>query len=464
MNNNYNKTITALITEFEAMSERGVLSVMNDRSYLLLIDYYIKEEIWDRAFEVLEHALNNYSYSVEFYIKKAHLLSMIDRPQEALEVLNVANGFSPGELEIQLTRARVYIDLGILEQAFQIIEELKESDIPQVLSNAYVLESLIHKQQNNYEPIFFTLKSALELNTKNEQAIEMFWASVEGAKRYDKAKVVFEELIDQDPYSHLFWYYYGHALAYLGEYHEAMDAYEYSFIIDPDFEQGYKEFAELCFELKAYSRALSCCQEYVERFTLDSDFALLTGQCYQKMEQYEEAKKSYAKALRLDPMDDEVLFHLGECHAHQENWKNAIRYYRKAIDIEDKREEYFAAVAEAYHADGQLQAAESAFLEAISIAPEVAGYWLHYAAFLLATDRGEVALEVLTDAEEEALGNEITYGKIACLFCLGRRKEGLFWLAEAIFEDYESHPVLFEILPELAEDSEVIHVIANNIL
>ncbi len=461
MNNNYYKTITALITEFEAMSERGVLSVMNDRSYLLLIEYYIKEEIWDRAFEVIEHALNNYSYTVDFYVKKAQLLSRVGKLEEALAVIDQAQGFSPEELEIKLTRAEVYINLGQIQEAFQLLEELKGSGTPQVISHVYVLESLIHKQQNNYEPIFFTLRSALKLNTKNEQATELFWTSIEGTKRYKKAKKIFEELIDQDPYSHLFWYYYGHTLSYLGEYRAAIDAYEYSFIIEPDFEPGYKEFAELCFELKIYPRALSCCQEFLERFALDNEFLVLTGQCLQMMEQYDEARKYYHKALQLDPMDDELLYHLGQCYAQIENWKNAIWYYRKAIDIEDKREEYFAAIAEAFWACDQYQQAEAAYLEAISITPEEAYYWLHYAGFLLNTDRGEEALAVLTEAEEQAIGAEISYGKIACLFCLGRRQEGLFWLVELLMEEYEAHPVLFELFPALAEDSEVIQTIAD---
>ncbi len=461
MNNNYNKTINALVTEFEAMSERGVLSVMNDRSYLLLIDYYIKEEIWDRAFEVLEHALNHNSYSAEFYIKKAQLLSKIKKYDEALLVLDQAQSYSPGELEISLTRAEIFINLGNLEEAFYILDELKESEIPQVLSNVYVLESLIFKQQNNYEPIFFNLKSALELNTRNEQAIDLFWTTIEGSKRYNSGRAVFEELIDQDPYSHLFWYYYGHTLSYLGDYFEAIDAYEYAFIIEPDFEPAYKEFAELCFELKAYYRALSCCQEYLERFEVDSDFLTLTGQCHQKLEQFDEARHFFHKALQLDPMNDELLFHLGECYSVAEKWAKSIRYYRKAIDIEDKREEYFAAIAEAYKANHQYDKAEAAFLEAIAIAPEIANYWLYYSGFLLEIDRGMEALDVLNEAEDQAMGNEILYGKIACLFCLGRRSEALFWLAETIDENFDSHPVLFDFLPELAEDQEVLNVIAN---
>ena len=463
MNNNYNKTITALVNEFETFSERGVLSVMNDRSYLLLLDYYIKEEIWDRAFEVLEHALSNYSYSAEFYIRKAQLLSKVRKFEDALYVLDQAKGFSPGELEIELTRAEVFIKLGVFEDASQILEGLKQSDIPKVLSNVYVLESLIHKQQNNHEPIFFTLKSALQLNTRNEQAIELFWTTTEGSKKYNNAKVVFEELIDQDPYSHLFWYYYGHTLSYLGEYREALDAYEYAFIIKPEFESAYKEFAELSFELKDYPRTLHCCQEYASLFSMDSDFLMLMGRCQQQLNSYDTARRYFHQALQIDPMDDEILFHLGECYSHIENWESAIWYYRKAIEIEDKREEYFASIAEAYRVNGQLHKAEAAWLEAIAIAPETADYWIQYAGFLLENDRGEEALELLTDAEEEALDMEITYGKIACLFCLGRRKEGIFWLGEAIYEDPESRNILFDILPELKKDTEIIQLI-NNIM
>jgi len=307
----------------------------------------------------------------------------------------------------------------------------------------------------------YSLKAALFVDPHHREALERIWLCIETTKKYDESVSLHKQLIDLEPYSYLAWYNLGHAQAYLGNYHEAVEAYEYAFIINEKFEFAYRDCAELCFEIKKYRKALRCYLELLEYSGPDTELYCSIGQCHQQLEDYDTARKYYLKALQSDPLNDEMLFHIGECYAEEGRAKNALRYYKKAIQIETNREEYYAAIAEAYFELGDEIKAEAQIKKAIDLAPDQIQYWMQYTGFLIASDRVEDALAVLETAEDYALGAELLYSRIACLFALGRRQEAFYWLGEALLEDFDMHSALFDLMPSLENDGDVISMIAD---
>ena len=307
--------------------------------------------------------------------------------------------------------------------------------------------------------MFFALKAALLENPKHNEALERLWLCVELSRNYEESIILHEEILDKDPYSYIAWYNLGHANAYLGNYSEAIEAFELAFVIKEDFEFAYRDCAELCFEIKLYRKALKYYQEILEHFEPDSELLLRIGQCYQFLNSTNTARTFYMRALKLDPLNDEVFFHIGLCYALEEKWKSAIKSYEKAIRIEDKQEEYLAALAAAYYAINEATKAEKYWKKAIGVAPEQSAYWVQLARFLMQSDRGEEALAFLEEAEHFSAGSDLMYCRIACLFATGKRQEAIYWLGEALHEDFEMHRALFELLPELERDIDVINLI-----
>ena len=422
---------------------------------------YREDDQLDRALEVVEHALKHHSFSSDFYIKKAQILLDSHKEEETLQVLEQAAIFAPSEPEIFLLKAEALIYLGYSHDAFEILEDLKNSSDKKVLSDAYLVEALAYESQEEFERMFYALKAALKENPANKEALERLWLCVELSKKYEESVALHEEILDDDAYSFMAWYNLGHAHAYLGNYQLAIEAYEYAFLIDENFEYAYRDCADLCFELKEYQKALSIYLEYIENFEADGDVLLLVGRCYQYLKDYDAARLAYTRAIYLDPLNDEVYFHIGECYAGEQAWDNAIHYYQKALSIEDQQEEYYAALGEAY---AQIEADEDAapnFKRAIDIAPEESKYWIKFANFLMEADRATEALELLEEAENFAAGTELLYSRIGCLFNIGRRQEALYWLGEALYEDYKAYPSLFKFYPALENDAEVVATIAT---
>ncbi|MCB0606829.1 MAG: tetratricopeptide repeat protein [Lewinellaceae bacterium] len=460
MNKNRDDALNNLVAEYENISKQGLAVFLDEKAYQQLIDYYESEGLPEKALEVAGRAIQHYSFSVDFYLRQANLLIETHREHEALNVLEHAANFSPGELEIELLRAEAFIYLDQTDTALAILDACKAGAEGHDLSDILLVEAVLFEQEEAYERMFISLRAALDLWPENEEALEKMWLATELSKQYEESVRFHETLLEDYPYAYLAWYNLAHAHACLGNYDEAIEAYEFAFSINDQFEFAYRDCAELCFELQQYGKALRLYLEMQEQFDPEGETLLRIGQCFQHLGKYEEAKEYFVKAIHIDPMDDEAHFCLGQCWAEKGNWKSAIRCYQKAIHIEDGREEYYLGMAEALEQTGDLTGAAFYFKASLEIAPEEKDLWLRYITFLLDTGQFEEALKCSEEAITFDLGAELIYSQAACLLRLGRRQEALYWLGEALLEDYEAHGVLFSLVPALTVDPDVANLIA----
>ena len=457
---NYNKqhTLNDLVSEYEAMSQKGTVVFYEETVFSQIIDYYENESAIDRALAVVEVALNQHLFSTNLYCKKAALLAIQKEETAALNAIHQAEALSPSDYEVKLIKAEVLGLFSDFSLALSIIKELKVAcHIKQKkqLAAIFFSEGLIYERMNQYDAMFESWKQALIFNPLHEEALDKIWLCVEMSRRFDESIELCHRIIDFEPYCFKAWYNLGHAYTYFGRYEEAIEAYEYAFIINKEFEWAYRHCAELCMEIKKYTKALECYQEVMAYIDPDGELLLKVGQCYQFSGNIDIAEKVYARSIKLDELNDEVYFHLGQCSAIRKNWKNAIRFYKRALEIESKREEYYAAIAEAYTNLSQNEKAFHYFDRAIELAPEQSVYWTKFAAFLLKEGAYEAALDVLADAEKHAVGAELLYCKAACLFKMDLRKEAMDVLAEALTECFITHTTLFDYIPELSTDRKI---------
>ena len=353
--NKRDRALYDLVAVYESSSKRGQTIYLDEQAYGQLIDYYEEEEQYERALEVAAVAIGHYGFSADFYLRKAQILLQTNREEQALEVLHQASTYTPNDLSISLLRAEALTYLQRFGEAIQELARFKPEAEAEELSDIFLLESLVYEQQEDYNRMFDTLKAAIQMDPRNEEALERLWLWTEYSRRYEESCRLHEWIIDQDPYSSLAWYNLGQIQAYLGNYDEAIEAYEYGFLIDSDFEEAYYQFADLCYELKRYNQALDAYQEILARFETDGDLLLQLGRCHQYLEQYREARRFFNKALRVDPHMDEALFHLGETYAVQEKWAKAFGYFERAAALDEEQEDYLAGLADAAFHPGDFE-------------------------------------------------------------------------------------------------------------
>jgi len=457
---NYDKQnrLNELIFEYEAMSQKGTVAFYEETVFSQIIDYYVSESAIDLALEATNIGLSQHLYSTLLYCKKAELLALQKQEDAALNAIQHAEVLSPSDYEVKLIKAEVLGLFGEHSNALSIISELKVAchlEQKKQLADIFFSEGIIYERMQQYDSTYLAWRQTLQFIPNHPEALDRIWGCIEMSRKFDESVQLYTQIIDQDPYCDKAWYNLGHAHTYFGNYEEAIEAYEYAFIINKEFEWAYRHCADLCMEIKNYAKALDCYQEVLTYILPDGELLFKVGQCYQFLGQIEFAQEFYKNSLKLDDINDEVYFHLGECAASLKKWRQAIRFYQKAIKIEDSREEYFAAIGEAYAQLNEWEKATQYLELAIELAPEQAIYWIKFANFLIQKGAYEEVLDLLTEANENAVGAELLYCKSACLFKMNESTAAIDVLAEALQEDFKMHPVLFNYLPKLATDRKI---------
>lgn len=447
--------IINLVAEFESKCDRGSIGYLEEKNYQQLIYFYEDEMHFDKALEVVDYAIKQYAYRSEFYTLKARLLLKLNDIEEAIDLLDIAETIAPFELEVRILKAKALIQNKVFNGAIEILEDLKSYANNGDLAEIYVCESYLHEAMDDFEKMFKSLEQALIIDPSNLEALNRIWFSVELSRKFKDSIALHKSILDRDPYSYHAWYNLGHAYACTGEYDLAISSMEYSFIINEDFEAGYIDCADLCFQTRKYRRSLELYKELNERFGPDPEYLFHQANCQFELGAISKAKRTLFKSLKFDPFNDEVYYLIAKCYVHQKNWINAINAYEKAINIEDRREEYYAGLAKVFVEIGDFQKALKNFKQSTEIGREESIYWEEYVSFLFRQKNYTLALEVINDSEDYTYSPKLLYQKAVAHFALNKKSKTKRLLEEALMEDYRLHKVIKEYLPGMLEDPSI---------
>lgn len=451
-----------LVSEYEAMSQKGTVGFYEEAVFLKLIAHYQNSELYGKAIEVVDHAIIQHAFSSTFHKKKAQLLLEKGCATQALTCLDQAELFNPSEFDTIILRVESLNMLGYYEEAYAILNQLEAQATKTELSEIYLSKAILHESKQQFKSMFIALNKSILFDPGNVDALERIWFSVGMSRCFDQSIILHKKLIDIDPYNYVAWYNLGYSYEAIDDYKNAADAYEYAYIIDNQFEFAYRDCAYACMQLGQYRRALECYKEVLEFIKPDSDILMNIGNCLEELDDFPKAKAFYLKAIHLDPQNDFVYFRLGECYSKEQKWLSAIAAYEKAISIEELKEEYFTALGACYFQIKENETAEDYFQRATEIAPEISDCWIQYTLFLLETGEVEKALEVIEEAQSYSYGVELAYCKVACQLANGNRSEGLSFLHDTLLENDFTVEGIFTFLPDFTADAEILSIIAIN--
>lgn len=458
MKHKYNrKDANELLHLYDTLLKKGIEVHLREIDYLNLINHVAMEYNQNDALEITDFAINRYQFSPRLHTRRAHLLIETGQEVLAFDALDRAEIFGQSFIETDILRAKAHLSLSEVTKARQLIHELKHDYYTTATERSEVLfvEALIFEETNDFEHMYRCLNEAVQFNPFNDEALQKLYIAVELTKRHQESVLLHSAVIDENPYSCTAWFNLAQAHYYLREYHEALEAFEYAFIVNERFEPAYKEYADVCFNLKLYKKALSALEEGLDYFDGDDEMLLKIGQCHQFLGDTEKAKIYYYRALSINKFADEVYFYIGKCYAQNSEFASSIHFFNQAIKLDVHREDYLMELAKAYQAMGRYQKALPLFKKATEMGPELSENWVVYADFILTIGGLEEALEVVKEGEMYAFGADLNYCKAAILFQLDERREAMDALKDALLENYGQSAQFFDYLPNYKEDKAV---------
>jgi len=451
--------LNLLVSDFENMIATGDVSYFNEKSYFQLIEYYEDESQIDKAIEVIDLALHQFQYRSEFYIAKARLLLQKNEIEETLSFIETAETIAPYQLEIMTLKARAYASRESYSLALNIIDNVKDTATPSDKLEICLTEAFVYECMGDYEAMFQALKKALIISPTNREALERIWISVELSKNYEESILLHKVVIEEFPYNHLGWFNLGHAHACVGEYEQAIDALEYSFLTNKDFEAGYIDCAELCFQVQEYARAKDIYEELNARFGPDAEYLVGVAHSQYQVGDYLGAKNNFKKALKIDPYNDEAYYLIANCHIKESNWLQALNALNQAIDLDDMREEYYHSLARCYVHLGDFVSAKKYYYKAAKNGVEQPLYWEEYISFLIKIGEFNAASRIINEAEKFTYSDKLIYCKAIISINSDQRRKGIEALEEALIENFDNHKFFLDLDPEMNNDKDVVSAI-----
>jgi tetratricopeptide (TPR) repeat protein len=447
------------VERYEAMLHRNDRYFFDVEEFELIIEHYLERNDLRQAKQVLDYANQQHPGSLDLLFCEAHLMMNMGKLTRALSVLDTIGRMEPLNEDVYLHKAGIYSQLRNYRKAIDHYKralELAEEGLDDILLDlAFEYENL-----EQYDQSIDCLKRALAENPENEAVLFELAYCYDLASAHQAAVVFFRSFTNDHPYSFVAWFNLGNSLAQLDRLEESNEALDYCLAIEERFSSASFSKARNQLIMGDHQGAIDTYQETIEHDGPQAITFSYIGECYEKMERYEQALIHYDQAIALDPNWVDSWIGRGVVKDVQGRSMEAVRDLevatRLAPDLGDAWFFYANVLGRAERFDEAL----AAYTKLNTLEPESLDGWLDHSDLLLRLKGPYAAMKKLQEGElVHKLNSRYKYRMSSYLLQEGLLQQGLLELEEALMADHSGHEQLFDHYPEAAQLPQVMHLL-----
>jgi tetratricopeptide (TPR) repeat protein len=444
------------VLKFNELTSKKQSVYFDVQDFEEIIDYYVFEANYKVSLKISEYACLVHPTSIALMLKRAQLLASDNKENHALELLSVVENLEPTNHEIFLTKGAIYSQLHNPEKAIEEYNKaIGDSDEPDYV---YCNIAFEYENMGNFDKTIEYLSKALELNPENDLAMYEAAYCFDLLSLNDESIEFFSKLIDRHPYSVEAWFNLG--LSYINAelYEKALDSFDFALAIEPEHNSSLFHSGYAFSLLGKHKEAIDIYHSLLDKDGDDADSMIhyYIGECYEKLDDFQNARKYYKKASKLNAEITDAWIGLGVCENELGNPKNAIKYILKGLELDPGNTAYLCILADIYYQEDMLDRGAKYYDKAIESSPDEESIRIDYADALAEKGEYETASEVIMKGIEQiAPSAGLYYRMAALLYIQGRNKDGAFFLEEALTMDFDKHNGMLEQYPELNNNLEI---------
>jgi tetratricopeptide (TPR) repeat protein len=234
---------------------------------------------------------------VSFYIKKARLLILTNRPVEAVRVAQQAVDMSPENAQ------------------------------------AWAVLGMAHDWNGDVSESIDACKRAIDFDPTYARAYAYLAEAYTDAVRWVEAREAADLALQLDAHDEDVQRNYGYMLEFQGDYVGAIAAYERALQIHPNLAYIHIAIGRNHRALGDYEAAASSFERATEIDPNDAESLDQLGWTYHAMEEFEQAETYLKKAIEVDPEFGQAFGHLAINYWSRRNWEDAMPNFERAIDL-----------------------------------------------------------------------------------------------------------------------------------
>lgn len=444
-NLNGNADLTELVEQFERALESGEQVFFDEDTLEQIMEYYELRMETLKLERAVDFAVAQSPYSSDFIIRKAEILLHKKKYEEAHTWLDRAALFDSREIDIYLVRADIFAETNKLKEAIATLEEALSMADDTEKEFIYAEMSHVYELMEDYEKAMQFLFIAVECNPENTGILEEVAHLVDMTDKYAESIELHKRILDKNPYNWIAWYNLGRAYAGINLYERALEAFDFCIAINEEYEYVYREAADVHFRNNDIRKAITMFETAQQHAPEFDDYSFRIGVCFERLEEYKQARFHYRKATRNDPYHDEAFFRIGETYRIEERYDAALVNYKKALKLDETSDIYLTSIISVYTILGNDDEVITYMYALMYGNPQVLTYWIEMIQFLIKKEIWDEALDVCGEALLRC-GNyaEFLYLQSIVLFRTGRERESFSQLENALIHDFPRHTILFE--------------------
>ncbi len=457
--------IREVINRYRSMLKNNTTLYFDSHEFIMLIDHYFEFDQYNEALQIADVGIRQHPASTELKLRKAEILLRLTLYDEALIILK--------ELE-EILYENSYIPYlkGII-LSFQ----KKEPEAAKAFRKAILMTTetdevvdLLLQIADHYEQksdLITAQHYLLEAHKIMPNDSEIIIELAQNAEHFDVTESIYyyNLYLNQHPFHASVWFELGIVYSRAEKFEKALEAFDFAIAIQEKYLEAYFNKGNALANLGRYTEAIQAFEEYNQLLLDDADQVepnvfldsyCSIGECYERMGDIPRALEYYHKALSIDSEYADALYGIGIIHSIVNNLPESIKYINKAISIEPFNSEYYFSLGNVYVRMGKTENAIAAYRTAVDIEPDDYESWLNLANVFFEKKQLSKAIKVLEEAREHNNKNAIIEYRLAAYYCLkNKMQEGVVLLRKALIHDNSKYFEFLKVYPEAINNKEI---------
>ncbi len=449
------------LLKFESMLKTNTVYFFDSTEFEEIISHYMDVGKISLAKKAIELGLRQHPTSITLKLLSVELLIFEDKLEVAEKLLEELEQIEPSNDQLYLQKASLLSKKDMHQEAINALNKAllyteDEVDIFAMIGMEYLF-------LDDYETARLNFAKCLEVEYDDYSSLYNVIYCYDMQHQHIEAIAYLQAYINKDPYCEIAWHQLGRQFYITEQYKEALNAFDYSILIDEHFIGAYLEKAKTLEALEHYEEAIA---NYDLTTALEdgTPFTYLRmGSCYEKLNNTKLALKYYNLTVKEDPLLDKGWLALTNLYIEQKNYQKALYFINKALHIDDENVMYWSCFAQINLKLNLFEEAATAFQKCIDLEDYRLDIFLALVDVLHFIGEFKDALKVLNKAKKMYKDfAEIEYRLSGMNFLLQNDTSGIRYFKNALKLDYEYHQVIKELYPTIFDKTAIVELLKKN--
>ncbi|WP_438711574.1 tetratricopeptide repeat protein [Aquimarina muelleri] len=436
------------ITRYESMLRSNDLKFFDSDEFESIIHHYLENGKIAKAKKAISLGLSQHPSSVNLKLLQVEVLVFENRLEKANNLLSQLYALEPENEEIYIQKANILSKQNNHIKAIELLNmALGYTDDS---ADVYSLIGMEYLFMDDFENAKTNFMKCLEADDQDYSALYNIIYCFDFLEQHEEAIEYLNMFLNKNPYCEVAWHQVGKQYFDLKEYEKALAAFDFAIISDDYFIGAYLEKGKVLEKLKKYNEAI---ENY--RITLELDdptsFALLRiGKCHEKLGNDELAIQHFSKTVHEDPLLDKGWIAITDFYLRKRDYQKALYYTNKAINIDSENVLYWKRYAKINNHLSFFEEAERGYRKALELGNYEIETWLNRSDTLRLLGESDTSIQNLHQAVEFYPDNAEVHFRLAGLYYeIQDYEKGEYHIRKALDLDYEYHIILEELFDKI---------------